>query len=182
MKFSFAPLVLITALFTTAFSAPTERGEHFVIVNASTQHEIIHVALSKRYLDFDLSFLNGPISVRSAEPAVDEYRLSKRSVIISFSLAGLNVGVALKRGTEREELSKRNEEYNLVVTSLPPLSAHSRRSSDEYEGRHVVASIRMHFSRTMFRILTSDSRICSGLHGSSSPRDGRIPRQDTRIH
>ena len=154
MKFSFSPLVLLAVLFTSAFAAPTERGEQFALVNAPTQHEIIHVALSKRYLNFNLSFLNGPISVRSVGPAVDEYRLGKRSVTIYLSLAAVNAAVSLKRDTEREELSKRNEEYSLVVTSLPPLSDLSRRSSDEYEGRHVVASIRMDFSCTIFRILT----------------------------
>ncbi|KAF8132516.1 hypothetical protein EV363DRAFT_1328673 [Boletus edulis] len=135
MKFSLSPLVLFAVLFTSAFALPIE------------------TALSKR--SFIVSF--GPITKSGVAPrdvhaTVDDH-LSKRSsaasdsdsisftptkrVTINLTLSGQIGG--LKRDTE--ELSKRSEEYNVVVTSLPSPNSLSSRSTGPYDGHPVQINI-----------------------------------------
>lgn len=101
--------------------------------------------MSKRVLDFnfgDIGALNGPISIRDVEKTVDEHPLSKRSVNFGFTLS--NISITIKRGTEEvnEELSKRSEEYSLIIISLPGVNGLSGRSTDAYAGRHLTVSMR----------------------------------------
>jgi len=128
MMFSFSPLILLAVLSTSAFAVPTE------------------TALSKRdpSLSFNFGSSSVVITLRDVEPTADKRRLSKRNVDASFTLQlNTNGAIAIKRSTEEahEELSKRSEEYSLVVTSLlPPGNGLSGRSTDAYEGRQVLVS------------------------------------------
>lgn len=121
---------------------------------------IIHVALSKR-AGLSLSFGSTTVIVvlRDVEATVNEHRLSKRDAQLSFRLT---LGpIAIKRGIEEAELSKRSEVYNLVVPSLPPANNLSGRSTDAYAGRPVEVCPCMSLPVLLFEMLTL--RTCASI-------------------